>query len=94
MSYDYTCSLPPYKEKTDIAYCNEIVLTVIKNFAPITDKQISQKLGWEINRVNPRRNELVTSGKVVCAFKQPDPVSKRTVNWWAIKSETIQQKLF
>lgn len=99
MSYDYQCSLPAYNQaKKRIDYTRQAVLLAIKSLGRCTDKQIATKLGWEINKVTPRRGELVTAGQVESAFKARDLESGVTVNYWQIRviisGEFKQVKLF
>ena len=90
--YDYVSSLPAYKE--DKTKCREVVLSAIKKLGICNDRQLSAHLGWAINRINPRRGELVESGLVRMAYKAPDPLSGRTVSFWCAKVYSTQQGLF
>lgn len=92
MAYDYVSSLPAYKEapaKKD--YARQMVFIAICKLAPCTDRQIAEHLGWPINRITPRRGELVQQGQIIQQIKAPDPVTKRTVSWWIKKPEGLQQ---
>ena len=60
------------------------VLDVIRQFGPIFDRAIGLKLGWPINRVTPRRSELVESGLVVGAGTTTDPLTQRSVMLWRV----------
>ena len=40
------------------------VLTLIRSNVNITNQELASKLGWSINRVTPRVNELVKASKV------------------------------
>jgi predicted transcriptional regulator len=96
MSYDYESSLPAYKEgpeKKDFA--RQMVFIAICKLSPCNDRQIADHLRWPINRVTPRRGELVNEGKVIQQKKAKDPMTKRTVSWWIKKPEGyVQQSLF
>lgn len=61
------------------------VMGIIMKFQPINDKRIAKLLGWPINTVTPRRNELVKLGIVTCAKKAADRNTGITVNYWKIK---------
>lgn len=95
MPYDIHTSLPAYHEhKQGKDYCRQIVLSTIGKLQPCTDKQISEFLNWPINRVTPRRGELVSDDKVTKAKTDKDPSSGRTVNYWEVKNSVKQAKLF
>ena len=98
MPYDYQCSAPAYElAKKRIDYTRQAVLLAIKSLGRCTDKQIAAKLGWEINKVTPRRGELVTAGDVERAFRAPCSDSGVTVNYWQVKvvmGAGKQQNLF
>lgn len=86
MGYDYQTSLPAYNEvKKNIDYCRSQVFLTIKKIGICNDKQVAEKLGWSINRVTPRRGELVNNGLVELAYKKKDPSTNRTVNYWREK---------
>ena len=91
MAYDYESSLPAYKEgKKDFA--RQMVYIAICKLAPCNDRQIAEHLRWPINRVTPRRGELVEDGKVIQERKAPDPATNRTVSWWIKRPEGVYQK--
>jgi hypothetical protein len=94
MPYDHDTSGSAYKEKTNRDFCRQQVFITIRKLQPCTDKQISEYINWPINRVTPRRGELVESGLVVQAMKGEDPNSGRLVNWWMIKPVNYQPTLF
>lgn len=87
MSYDYQSSLPAYKELGKDR-CRQLVLQAICEMQICTDRQISEYLKWPINRVTPRRGELVQSGVVIQFRKQKDPETGRLVSFWS-KNKTI-----
>lgn len=95
MSYDYQTSLPAYQEGPQGKdYCRQVVLLTIQKLGICNDRQIADHIGWPINRVTPRRGELVDSGQVVRAMRGPDPLSNRTVNFWTIAKKWTQTSLF
>ena len=67
------------------------VLDVIRQFGPIFDRAIGLKLGWPINRVTPRRSELVESGLVVGAGTICDPLTRRSVMLWRVVMPIVVQ---
>ena len=62
----------------------QAVYSVIYNLGEACNFDIANKLGWEINRVTPRTNELVKMGKVDVSNKRLGPTG-RTVIYWKIK---------
>lgn len=56
-------SLEAY-DSVDIGARQREVLNAIRELGAATDKEIARFLGWEINRITPRRGELVAAGLV------------------------------
>lgn len=54
-----------YYSLENLSASRRAVYDVIERLGPITDAQIAKALGWGINRVTGRRNELVSIGRVV-----------------------------
>lgn len=96
MSYDYQCSLPAYKEAPERKdFARKMVLLAISKLKKCNDRQIAEYLGWQINRVTPRRGELLEQGEIVRYSKEVDPQTNRTVSWWMVKPEgSFQRSLF
>jgi hypothetical protein len=83
--YDRQTSLPAYQEaKENIKTKQQTVLDAIICLGVCCDHQIAEYLGWAINRVTPRRKELVEAGRVECAYKGKDFETGRTVNFWQV----------
>lgn len=57
-------SLFTYQQIRNLPEKRASVYEIIKNHPHVTDKEIAQLLGWEINRVTGRRGELVRDGLV------------------------------
>ena len=95
MAYDHQTSLPAYKENPDGKdYCRQVVLLTVRKLGMCNDRQISEHLGWPINRITPRRGELVEAGLIIRVKRDLDPVTKRTVNWWMECKQWTQLPLF
>lgn len=95
MGYDVISSLPSYQSnQKGKDYCRSVVFLTIKKLGICTDKQISEHLNWPINRVTPRRGELVEKELVIQFKKDADPVSKRLVSFWSIKPINHAKTLF
>lgn len=57
----------------------------------VCDGDIAAELGWEINRVTPRRGELVDLGLIEKGGTKKNR-RNRTVNWW--RTKPVQPPLF
>jgi len=87
MSYDFISSKPAFdSNKQGKDYCRQMVF--------IADRELSEHLQWPINRITPRRGELVTGGLIVMDRKDTDPQTGRTVSYWKVKPVNFQPKLF
>ena len=64
------------------------VLDAILKLQPCTDKEIANYLGWEINRVTGRRNELAESGIIHDAGKKKQ--NDRNVIVWKISKPQLE----
>jgi hypothetical protein len=85
--YDYNTSLPAYEEaKKNINKKQQDVLDAIKHLGVCCDHQIAEHLDWPINRVTPRRGELIDNGLVHIAFRGKDFETGRTVNFWKVSN--------
>jgi DNA-binding MarR family transcriptional regulator len=58
-------SLLAYQQLTKLSDKQQSVLVYIHGHPDSTDKEIAEGLGWAINRVTPRRNELETKKKLI-----------------------------
>lgn len=56
-----------------------------------SDQEIADRLGWSVNRVTGRRNELVEQGLVVAGGTKLNRFG-RNVFWW--RPEPVQRELF
>lgn len=61
------------------------VKKVLADHVNMTNAEISRALGWEINRVTPRVNELVKMGYVEAAGKRLCMQTGRRVYAWHLK---------
>jgi hypothetical protein len=96
MPYDHTTSGTAYHETPAKSrdFARQQVFIAIRKLQPCNDRQIAEYLKWPINRVTPRRGELMENELVVFAMKREDPASGRTVNWWKIRGLNDQPVLF
>lgn len=51
----------------------------------LTDKELSRVLGWEINTVVPRRNELEKKGLIVVSCRRRCGVTGQWAMTWKVK---------
>lgn len=94
-NYDYATSLPAYHgNQKGKDHCRQVVLTTIRALGVCNDRQISEHLKWPINRITPRRGELLDAGLIVRAKRDVDPATNRTVNWWTEAKKYRQLTIF
>lgn len=63
----------------------QIVYDVLRLMEPACNLDIAHKLGWEINRVTPRMNELVKDKRVEESHKGKTSLTGKTVIFWITK---------
>ena len=86
-----TTSLSAYdKIKSSLSERRLSVLNVLeKEFRPMTNTEIGDVLGWSINRVTGRVNELVEMGLVKLVRKGTCPVTGFNASFWGwVKQES------
>jgi predicted HTH transcriptional regulator len=59
-----------------------IVLKAIRSQPNVTDRELSHMLDWSINRITPRRGELVEKGMVEEAGRRKCRIGAREVMSW------------
>ena len=67
-----------------------IVYSLLAQKGPLTDREIAVTLGWEINCVTGRRNELVQTGGIVDRGKRECTITRRKVHTWGLRSPEEQ----
>lgn len=76
-------SLDAWKDIKDNVSKRQLeVLEAIVDLGTATNRMIARHLGWEINRVTGRVNELTNKGFVKVAGDYLDPETNKTVNMW------------
>ncbi|MDE2097936.1 MAG: hypothetical protein KGL39_11855 [Patescibacteria group bacterium] len=85
-----------YHALTGLGARQRSVVEALREHGPLSDRQLADLLGWPINRVVPRRNELSASGQLVEAGTVYDAQTGRNVTRWAVNSrrpffEVVQQ---
>jgi len=77
-------SLEAYESiKPELTKKQKVVLNAIKILQPCTDLEISNHLGWAINRVTPRRGELEKAG-LIRSYERVKQVTGRSAWAWKI----------
>ena len=79
----YQRTLPTAKKRRTQVY--NYIWQATQSHCTVTDREISKALHWPINRVTPRRGELVQTGKVVCAGITWDCETRRKATMWKVK---------
>ncbi len=85
-------SLEAYYSLENLGKKQRVIFEVIKLEQPCTDKQIAEAIGMEINRITPRRNELVAMGLVVEHDRVKNEYNRLAIRWKQ-KSEDVQAQL-
>lgn len=65
------------------------VLAALYKSGPMTNMEIKELLGWEINTVTPRTNELVKFGLVHEKERRPCRVTGKNAIAWSAYKETL-----
>lgn len=60
------------------------VLAFIRKYGPLNNRQLSERMGWPINRITPRVLELRELGLVVSAGKETDPTTGLRAEQWQV----------
>lgn len=68
--------------KPQISERQKAVLAAIELHGPMTNSEIAQVLGWPINTVTPRTNELVKRGSLALYQRRHCSVTGRTAIEW------------
>lgn len=64
-----------------------VVLSLLEGSRPLTNTEIADQLGWEINRVTPRIHELRALGQVKDFGKRRCSKTGRKAYQWGIGNE-------
>ena len=77
-------SIAAYKSiNHELASKQKEVLEVLK-LSPKSNSEIASTLGWQINRVTGRVNELVNSGVVKAVGKKRNRITQRMEYVWTV----------
>ena len=77
-------SIESYHKIENLGDKQQKVLLAIQDLGRCTDRQIATRLGWEINRVTGRRNELDKGGYIRAFEKTHDAETNRNVWLWEV----------
>lgn len=61
-----------------------LVLKVLGKNPPMTNRELKEVLGWDINTVTPRVNELVKAGLVEFVERRPCKITGRSAIAWTV----------
>lgn len=76
-------SIMSYRELVpNISRKQVAVLAFLRKYGPASNKQLSKRMGWEINRVTPRVKELRDMGLVVPYQLNFDQTTNRFEQVW------------
>lgn len=79
-----------YHELEKLGEKQERVLRIISALAPVSDRRVARALDWPINRVVPRRHELVEMGLVRQYGVEHDQGTNRQVIIWGPVSLSLE----
>lgn len=90
-NYAVTSILSYYEEEDSgrNAYKRDIVLRTIKARPGASNADLGRILGWEINRITPRTNELMKLGLIERKGTKKDIYTGKTVYYWVAKKEAV-----
>jgi hypothetical protein len=80
-----------YKQLTDLGNKQRDVYDALKTLGYATDREITNHLEWTIDRVLPRRGELVEYGFIVKHGEKWNPITKRNVTVWTTNDPMAQR---
>ena len=84
MTVQDTSAQAYYAVLQTLGYKQEMVYLKLKEIGNATNNELKQALGWEINTVTPRVNELRKLGIVKEGTRRPCRVSGMTAIAWEI----------
>ena len=84
MSYQETSRVAFQEIEHKIGEKQKIVYDCLKDLESANNTIIAFKLGWRINTVTPRINELRKMGLVVMDCKRMCPITKKMTLFWRI----------
>lgn len=70
----------------ETALARASVMKALNEIGEACNQEVSKYLGWEINRITPRMNELVKM-KLVEGEKKYYQKTKKTVYFWKLKNQ-------
>lgn len=71
-----------YKAITDLGEKQRAVYDMLQSMGSATDRELTERLDWEINQLLPRRGELVEYGFIKKSGEKYNPATKRNVTVW------------
>ena len=78
-------SIDAYREiKTKLGPRQQIIYDQMQVSGPCTNQKMADLLGWQINLVTPRMNELVKLGYIKKMYEEPGKYGKMAIVWGVI----------
>lgn len=71
-----------FKLITDLGDKQREVYDMLQSMGSATDRELTERLDWEINQLLPRRGELVDFGFIKKSGEKFNPATKRNVTVW------------
>lgn len=78
-------SLEAYQTVNCLGHKRKMVYEAISKMGSACNQNIAKYLGWSINCVTPRTNELVRYGLVEMDRKDVGPTGKRVIYWRCVQ---------
>ncbi len=79
-----TSKLAFEKVKKDLPTCRLSVYKTLKKLEYATNSMIAQELGWSINRITPRTNELRKMNLIKLSHSSWCPITKSKANYMTL----------
>ncbi len=80
MSYQETSGMAYDSIKDNVSNKQKVVMHALV-YGPKTNQEIAEYLGWPINTVTPRCNELVKKGFVIEHSRKVGPSGRFAIRW-------------
>lgn len=85
-------SLAAYRSEVEptLSERQSLVFAALGKAGPMTNCELAEYLGWRINTVTPRTNELVKIGRATRDCQRPCRITGRTaIAWRAVHKDTL-----
>lgn len=86
-------SIESYKKINDLGEKQREVYDMLQSMGLATDRELTERLDWEINQLLPRRGELVEYGFIKKHGEKYNPATKRNVTVWVATNPMADRQL-